>query len=54
VEQLLHEALASVHLNILRPVRVSLRKEAKNSAHIPMTSSMLTHFPYVLCPQLLS
>jgi hypothetical protein len=54
VEKLLHEALATIHRNILLPVRVSLRKEAKNSAHIAMTSSMLTHFSCVLHPQLLS
>jgi hypothetical protein len=33
VERLLHETLASVHQNIMRPIRVSLKREAKSCPH---------------------
>jgi hypothetical protein len=33
VERLLHETLASVHRNILRLIRVSLKREAKSCSH---------------------
>jgi hypothetical protein len=44
MERLLHDALASVHCNILRPVQVSLRKRAGILPVSSMTSSLLTCF----------
>jgi hypothetical protein len=41
-ETLLHDTLASVDQNILRPIRVSLKRE-QNLARIPLTSSTPSH-----------
>jgi hypothetical protein len=51
-ERLLYETLASVHQNILRPIRVSVKR--KNLARIPLASSMLFHPFCGLFLQLLS
>jgi hypothetical protein len=41
-DRLLHDMLASIDQNILRPIRVSLKRE-ENLACIPLASSMLPH-----------
>jgi hypothetical protein len=42
VERLLHDTLTSIDQNILRVIRVCLKRE-ENLAYIPLASSMLSH-----------
>jgi hypothetical protein len=46
VERLLHETLASVHRNIMRPIWVSLKRETK---FFPYSNDFLHAFSFFLC-----